>query len=124
MSIKIVLLRSGEQIISDVHEIVGEDDKSVAYSLTRPCTIHMKRISSEDFIVSGEPTSFDISLYPWVPLSTNENIVVPIDYPVGFADPIDQLVKMYTVKVLDVLKEKENDQTDNVDEQPDSGVAN
>ena len=124
MSIKIVLLRSGEQIISDVHDVVGENDKSVAYSLTRPCTIHMKRISSEDLVISGEPTPFDISLYPWVPLSKNESIVVPIDYPIGFADPVDQLVEMYTVKVLDVLKEKENDQTDTVDEQPDSGVSN
>jgi hypothetical protein len=124
MSIKIVLLRSGEQIISDVHEVVGEDNKSVAYSLTRPCTIHMKRISSEDLVISGEPTSFDISLYPWVPLSTNENIVVPIDYPVGFADPAEQLVEMYNVKVLDVLKEKENDQTITADKQSDSSITN
>ena len=124
MSIKIVLLRSGEQIISDVHEVLDEYDKSVGYSLTRPCTIHMKRLSSEDLIISGEPTSFDISLYPWVPLSTNESIVVPIDYPVGFADPVEQLVEMYNVKVLDVLKEKKNDQTITADEQSDSGVAN
>jgi hypothetical protein len=124
MSVKIVLLKSGEQIISDVHEIVGEEDKSVAYSLTRPCTIHMQRISSQDLIISGEPTSFDISLYPWVPLSTNENIIVPIDYPVGFADPVDQLKEMYHTKVLDVLKENENDQNAVVDEQSDSSVTN
>ena len=124
MSIKIVLLRSGEQIISDVHEVLDEYDKSVAYSLTRPCTSHMKRLSTEDLIISGEPTSFDISLYPWVPLSTNESIVVPIDYPVGFADPVEQLVEMYNVKVLDVLKEKKNDQTITADEQSDSGIAN
>ena len=124
MSVKIVLLKSGEQIISDVHEIVGEEDKPVAYSLTRPCTIHMQRISSQDLIISGEPTSFDFSLYPWVPLSTNENIIVPIDYPVGFADPVDQLKEMYHTKVLDVLKENENDQNAVVDEQSDSSVTN
>ena len=124
MSIKITMLKSGEDIISDVHEVLDEYDKSVAYSLTRPCTIHMKRLSSEDLIISGEPTSFDISLYPWVPLSTNESIVVPIDYPVGFADPVEQLVEMYNVKVLDVLKEKKNDQTITADEQSDSGIAN
>lgn len=108
MSIKIVLLKSGEQVISDVREICTEDDKTVGYSLTRPCTIHMQRISSDDLISTNEPTPFDISLYPWVPLSKDESVVVPQDYPVGFVDPVDQLQEMYQTKVLDLLKE-END---------------
>ena len=109
MSIKIVLLKSGEQVISDVHEVCTEEDKAVAYSLTRPCTIHMKRISSDDLITTNEPTPFDISLYPWVPLSTNETIIIPQDYPVAFVDPVEQLQEMYQTKVLNILKEEKND---------------
>ena len=60
MSIKIVLLKSGEQIISDVHEVCTEEDKTIGYSLTRPCTIHMQRISSDDLISTNEPTPFEL----------------------------------------------------------------
>ena len=123
MSIKIVLLRSGEQIISDVHEVIGEEEKAIAYSLTRPCTVHMERMKSEDLIINGEPAPVDISLYPWISFSKNEYIVVPMDWPVSFADPIDQLEELYTNKVLNSLKVNKDDQNVSVDEQPNSSIA-
>lgn len=123
MSIKIVLLRSGEQIISDVHEVIEEGEKTIAYSLTRPCTVHMQRMGSEDILINGKSAPVDISLYPWIPFSKNEYVVVPMDWPISFADPIDQLQELYQKKVLDTLKEKENDQTDSIAEQSDSSIT-
>ena len=51
MSVKLVLLKSGEDIVTDVQEmIVGDKDnqKVVGYFFTKPCAVKMRTNKDED----------------------------------------------------------------------------
>ena len=41
MTIKILLLKSGEDVVADVKEMVSPDDKVIGYFLTKPCVIKL-----------------------------------------------------------------------------------
>ena len=42
MSIKILLLKSGEDLIADVQEMVSQDDNVIGYLLTKPCVVKLR----------------------------------------------------------------------------------
>ena len=41
MTVKILLLKSGEDVITDVKEMVSSDEKVIGYFLTKPCVIKL-----------------------------------------------------------------------------------
>ena len=107
MSIKLGVIKTGEQIIAKVEEMILED-KVVGYFFIRPCIVNTsapKIEESEDGESRG--ASFDIRLSPWIPLGKGTRFPVPLDWIVTFIDPVDELSSMY---MNDVLKEKEDTQ--------------
>ena len=50
MTVKILLLKSGEDVVADVKEMVSPDDKVIGYFLTKPCVIKLipKTIETEE----------------------------------------------------------------------------
>jgi hypothetical protein len=93
MTIKLILLKSGEDILSDIQEMVLED-KVIGYFLTNPCVVKLKNIQK-----NGESnqtkTSADISLYPWIPLSDDKKIPIPSDWVITMVNPIEKVIEMY-----------------------------
>ena len=90
MTIKLVLLKSGEDIVSDISEmVVGEGDKKsvVGYYLDRPCVIRMRdpNLVSEDG--PNKKSGFQVSLYPWMPLSKETRIPIPADWLITMVEP-------------------------------------
>ena len=76
MSIKLVLLRSGEDVIAhvtdmsvDQHDAEGEvvGREIFGYYLTRPCAV--KLLNEEDTTDETGRKAFEISMFPWIPLS-------------------------------------------------------
>jgi hypothetical protein len=110
MTIKLALLKSGEDIIADIKEmIVGETEETkrvVGYFFHRPCAIRMRNPQE---IMESEDKSFQVSLFPWVPISKDSTIPVPSDWIVTIVEPIDKLTELYKTQVL------ENDETDQID---------
>jgi hypothetical protein len=120
MSIKLVLLKSGEDIVSDVTQMLNEDGNVIGYYLKKPCIVKMKNFSSEEVKNSGENAKgakINLILYPWMPLTKDLNVPIPNDWVVTITEPIDQLVLMYK---KDVLNFNKDDQSTNSDEQPDT----
>lgn len=118
MTIKLVLLKSGEDIVSDVTEMVTEESRVIGYFLKKPCIVKLKNFSSEELQDENEDAKgakVNLVLYPWMPLSKDLNVPIPSDWVVTLTEPIDQLVDMYT---KDVLNFNKNDQSTNSDEQP------
>jgi hypothetical protein len=109
MSVKLAILKSGEDVIADIQEMVFEE-KVIGYIFNKPCAVKMR--PNEDDLERG----FQISLFPWLPLSRTTKVPVSVDWVVTIVDPIQTLEKMY---VKDVLK---NDQTIAIDEQSDSNI--
>ena len=111
MAIKIVVLQSKEQIVTEIKEVIS-GDKPVAYLLTNPQLVELNRFSlSED---GSNQTSIEITLSPWI-LATSENeIPIPLDQVVTIVKPLQSIEKMY----LEKTNGKSN-QTDSVDQQGD-----
>jgi hypothetical protein len=96
MSIKVILLKSGDQIITDVKEVVAEE-KTVAYLFNQPQKITINK----PFLVSEEDTerSYEITFSQWMLLSADKDIVVPTSYVVTLVEPLDSVKQMYLEKV-------------------------
>ena len=117
MTVKLILLKSGENIVSEIKEGYFEN-KLVCYMLDKPCTISINgtyKILDED---DGE-NKVSISLHPWPSLSSQTTIELIPDWIVTIVDPIDSIKKMYKTQVLGV-KENEPNQDIVIDEQSDS----
>ena len=123
MTIKLLILKSGEEIISDINEMaVGEEDdqKVIGYFLRRPCLVKMKNPGVIDQEKNKTKAGFEVSLIPWIALSKEEVIPIPSDWLVTMVTPVEQLEQMY---VEDVLSYGQDDQSDSADEQPDPGES-
>ena len=91
MSIKLLLLKSGEEVIADVTEMTTED-KVVGYYLKYPCRVNL--ISTVEEPMDGAVPS-KIQLLPWMPLSKDKVIPMVCDWVVTITEPVNQLFKMY-----------------------------
>ena len=98
MSIKIALLKSGETIISDAKELIS-DSKVCGYLFTKPHKIETRKavlLVEESDSTTGD---LEISLSPWIILTSDEQIPVPPDWIVTIVEPIQTIKEMYEEKV-------------------------
>ena len=124
MTIKFIVLKSGEQLISDIKEMaVGEEDdqKVVGYFLRRPCVVKIKNPGVVDQQKRKTKAGFEVTLIPWLSLTEDEVIPIPSDWLVTMVEPVPQLTLMYT---QDVLNYGKDNQSDSADEQPGIGITN
>ena len=101
MTVKLAILKSGEDIIADIKEMVvgeGEDKKVVGYFLTRACGISLSNeiLKTDD----ADTDSYKLKLFPWCPLTKDDVIPLAADWVVTIVEPIDKLKQMYTKEVL------------------------
>ena len=108
MSVKLALLKSGENLISDIQEMVIED-RIVGYLFNKPHVVLVKDFETVSKN-NEEKTkhSFDINLFPWILLTSDEQVLVPTDWVVTLVDPVKKLKEMYEQKVLNIEEKKEN----------------
>jgi len=120
MTVKLALLKSGEDVIADMQEmIVGDEEnqKVVGYFFTKPCVVKLS--NPEENLVDKEGNkSFEIKMFPWNPLSKDSKIPITADWVVTLVEPVDKLKEMYENGVLNYGKQ--NGQSNSTDEQPDS----
>ena len=105
MTIKLLLLKSGEDMIADITEMAyGEDDdrRVVGYYLNKPCVIKMRDPNTLDDMSEGRgrKAGFEVSLFPWMPLSAEENIPIPADWVVTMVEPTAKLAEMYVEDIV------------------------
>ena len=100
MSIKLTLLKSGEQIISEMKELVAEGEENPqAYLFDNP---HVVTIKEQELITEDKRPEQDyginVSLVPWIILSKDKQIVLPTDTVLTVVEPLDSLKQMYEEK--------------------------
>jgi hypothetical protein len=105
MSIKLTLLKSGETLISDIKELVSENSETgkkeaVAYLLNKPHRIAVRTevLLTED-VVDDSKREIQISLSPWIVLSADEDITIPIDWVITAVEPLSSVKEMYQEKI-------------------------
>ena len=100
MTVKLAILKSGEDIVADIKEMVvgeGDDARVVGYFLTKPCGVSL---NSKNIKVDDEKDTYQLKLFPWCPLTKQEKIPISADWVVTIVDPIDKITAMYTKEVL------------------------
>jgi len=115
MTVKILLLKSGEDVISDVKEMISPDKKVIGYFLSKPCVVKLLPKTTE-----GNKRETSISMYPWMPLAKEKAIPLPTDWVVTMVTPIEKVETMYKE---DVLNGENTNQTDSSDESTKVGVT-
>ena len=110
MSIKLAILKSGETVISDAKELIA-DDVICGYLLTDPHIVDTRKtmLLTEESQDSG---NVEISLVPWIMLTSERKVPIAKDWIVTIVEPVDAVKKMYEEKV-----NGKDDQTDSSDEQ-------
>jgi hypothetical protein len=101
MTVKLAILKSGEDVIADIQEMVvgsEENQKVIGYIFNRPCVVKLLNSNKSSF--DKENKSFEINIFPWCPLSKDTRIPVIVDWVVTLVEPADKLKTMYEDKVL------------------------
>jgi hypothetical protein len=114
MTVKLLLLKSGEDLIADVQEMVSSKEDNpmvIGYLLNKPCIVKMRdpNLLSEEASDEQKKASFQVSLYPWMPLSSDKVIPVPSDWVVTIVEPVAKLTEMYVEDVINYGKENDQD---------------
>ena len=133
MTIKLLLLKSGEDIIADTTEMtVGEDEdrRVVGYFLNKPCVVKMRypELLTEQSEGPNKKAGYEVSLFPWMPLAVEETIPVVADWVITMVDPVIKLKQMYVKDVVNYGKGTgtgtgEDNQTDSSDEPSKIGLT-
>ena len=125
MTIKILVLKSGEDVIADIKEMMTPDNKVMGYLLTRPCVV--KLVSTAPLTAEDDDPSTDtehssevrIRMHPWTPLAKEKEIPLTSEWVVTMITPIDKVLTMYKEQVL---KDYGNS-TDSIDESFKTGLT-
>ena len=97
MTIKLALLKSGEEVISDIDEMMTDKKAVVGYYFTNPCRAILTTPEidvDEDQQPDKKPVS--IKLIPWLPLADEEKIPVVADWVISIVEPQPKLKELYT----------------------------
>ena len=98
MSVKLLLLKSGEQVISDVKELIRKDsDKVYGYVLHKPHEVVASKavVLTED---ASDNRNLEVTLSPWILLTEDKSMTVPQDWIITIVNPIKSIAKMYEEK--------------------------
>ena len=107
MTIKVLVLKSGEDVIADVQEMMSSSDQVIGYFLNKPCVVK----------IQAKETNTDVSvrMHPWMPFAREKMIPLTTDWVVTMVTPVESIQEMYEKQVLN--DGKENDSTTDSNEQ-------
>lgn len=112
MTVKVMLLKSGEDVICDAREIMDTENKGiVAYHLSNPFVMQLTAEESDELQVEGEEaprTKYSVRYTHWAPLSKQRAFVIPADYLVTIYDPHDNILRDYCAKNNIDLEEEQS----------------
>ena len=96
MAIKLAVLQGNDQIITDIKEL-SDDGKPVGYLLKNPHKI----VIDQPFLVEklDDEKSIQVTLTPWILLTTDTEIIVPGNQVVTIVEPIESVKEMYLDKI-------------------------
>ena len=106
MTVKLVMLKSGEDIIADVKEIKSNEEV-IGYYFFDPLIVKMYSpeepvVLSEENGVEGDhgttkefSSKVGITFYPWVPLSADNKVPCSADWVITIVEPVENLKKLY-----------------------------
>jgi|TARA_B100000519_G_scaffold200463_1_gene213664 hypothetical protein len=94
MSVKLLLLKSGEEVITEAKEIVDPNTKEpMGYHLHKPFRLDI--VSNDGGIVFNNERGYQVSWFPWAPLSKDKDFYLPAGHVLTAYDPLDSISEQY-----------------------------
>ena len=97
MSIKLALLKSGEEVIADIAEFRNSEDELVSYLFKKPYCVKIK--TSQVLVEQETRPKHELAYYKWMSLSKDNDIIVNKDWVVCITEPLDSIKKNYEDKM-------------------------
>ena len=98
MSIKLALLKSGEEVIADIKEIRQEETGVlVSYLFKDPYCVKIK--TTQVLVEDESRPKHELAYYKWMSLSNDSDIIVNKDWVVCITDPLDTVKNNYEEKM-------------------------
>ena len=100
MSVRVVRMRNGEDVIADVFEIASKDEpeKAVAFRMDHPYNVHVVE-TDQDLLIETEGVqqmrSPEIHFIPWAPLSKDRRVSLRLDEIVSAYDTYPEVIDKY-----------------------------
>ena len=105
MSIKILLLKSNEEIITEAREMVDPDTKEpIGYHLHKPFRLEI--VSDEGDLVFNREKGYQLSWFPWAPLSKDKDFFLPAGHVITAYEPLDSITDQYVLAIKEEQYEK------------------
>ena len=102
MTIKMAMLKSGEDVIADIKEVIVKEketdsdiQKPVLYVFDKP---YIVKLTDPDVLMEGEARTISLLFYPWVPMSKEKEFYVSPDWVVTLYEPQDDIKESYMSK--------------------------
>ena len=99
MSVKLLLLKSGEEVITEVKEILDPDSKDpIGFHMHKPFRLDI--VSNDDEgIVINQTKGYQVSWFPWAPLSKERDFYLPGHHVLTAYDPLDSIAEQYLLAI-------------------------
>jgi len=103
MTVKLVMLKSGEDIVADVKEIKSAEQEVIGYFFHDPLIVKMYEPEEPTVLSEGTTNKYSskisILFYPWIPLSAENRVPCSADWVITMVEPIENLKKLYQEKL-------------------------
>lgn len=106
MSVKLLLLKSGEEVITEVREMYDPDTKQpIGYHMHKPFRLEI--VSDVDGgIVFNRDQGYQLHWFPWAPLSKDRDFFLPGHHVLTAYDPLDSIANQYLSAISEQNYEK------------------
>ena len=103
MTVKLVMLKSGEDIIADVKEIKSNEEV-IGYYFNDPLIVKMYEADqpvtlNENSSTTKYSSKVGITFFPWIPLAQDTKIPCSADWVITITEPMSNLKKLYQEKI-------------------------
>ncbi len=106
MSVKLLLLKSGEEVITEVKEILDPDSKDpIGFHMHKPFRLDIVS-NDEDGIVINQTKGYQVSWFPWAPLSKERDFYLPGHHVLTAYDPLDSITEQYLLAIKEETYEE------------------
>ena len=96
MSIKVALLKSGEEVIADIKSVTNDEEKFVGHYLTDP---YVLKIEKYEVVEDQDVSRVKIKYLPWLTLSKEKTFLLPNEWIVTFYEPVDTVTESYLNRI-------------------------
>ena len=105
MSVKLLLLKSGEEVITEAKEIVDPNTKEpLGYHLHKPFRLDI--VSDDEGIILDRKKGYQVSWFPWAPLSKDKDFFLPAGHVITAYEPLDSITEQYVQAIKEEQYEK------------------